>query len=184
MNKYVFLLTLLSTNISFAQQHRQDREHHPNRGDKPKASFSFWFNSKPMHFAMPFDKYFIFNIEEDLKTSLEKTKGLQNQFRQESKLLDIQIDYLVKELEILLQQQQNGVDNSQKIIDNYTKLHQLNVQHYDMLMQHTEAMRDIFQESHKEYKKTISQKIEQSANDPGIIVVDLLERYNRLKQKK
>ncbi len=183
MKKYVYLLLLITPAISFAQNRHEDDGRH--RGNKNNNTvFSFWFNSKPARKLIVFDRHFIFDSDTMASNTIEKTKSLQNQFRQELRLVDVQIDYLVREMEGLLDQQQKGVDNKQKILDTYTKLHHLNMQHFDMIGRHAKEIQQIFDDSFVEYNKKINQKIEQSKDNPNVILVDLAERYQLYKQNQ
>ena len=195
----IMLFLFLSTNVSFAQHrnHRDsDREGHKDRdrdrgehkgrdrGSNP-AKFTFWFSQKSsgnQRHMQIFDQHAIFDFDTEVASALTNTRDLQDAFRKDKMLLDVQIEYLERELVQLIQDHQTNENKSQEILETYTALFNLCIQSYNLMDNHTTKMKEIFQETYKNYNTKIQQKITTATKDPEILTEELIKRYESVSR--
>ena len=195
----IMLFLFLSTNVSFAQHrnHRDsDREGHKDRdrdrgehkgrdrGSNP-AKFTFWFSQKSsgnQRHMQIFDQHAIFDFDTEVASALTNTRDLQDAFRKDKMLLDVQIEYLERELVQLIQDHQTNENKSQEILETYTALFNLCIQSYNLMDNHTTKMKEIFQETYKNYNTKIQQKIATATKDPEILTEELIKRYESVSR--
>ncbi len=179
----IMLFLFLSTNISFAQ-HRKDRDRDRER-DRESSKFTFWFSqkgSKRQRHMQIFDQHAIFDFDTEISSALTNTRDLQDAFRKDKKLLDIQIEYLEKELVKLIQEHQINGNKSQEILETYRALFELCMQNYELMDNHTTKIQQVFQETHKNYATKIQQKIVTATQDPDILTEELIKRYENVNR--
>ena len=194
-NNKTFIITVLflflTTNITFAQHHNhrdrdRDREEHKgrDRGSNP-AKFTFWFSQKSsgnQRHMQIFDQHAIFDFDTEVASALTNTRDLQDAFRKDKNLLDVQIEYLERELVQLIQDHQINGNKSQEILETYTALFDLCIQSYNLMDNHTTKMKEIFQETYKNYNTKIQQKITTATKDPEILTEELIKRYESVSR--
>ena len=176
----IILLLFLSTNVSFAQ-HRKDRDEHKGRDKKSNSStFTFWFSqkgSKKNRHMQIFDQHAIFDFDIEISSALTNTRDLQDSFRRDKMLLDVQIEYLEKELVKLIQEHQINENKSQEILETYKALFDLCMENYALMDSHTTKIQEVFQKTHKNYATKIQQKIVTATQDPESLTEELIKRY-------
>ena len=202
-NNKTFIITVLflflTTNITFAQhrdrdeytdqdsgEHKGNREGHRGKGKGPNpAKFTFWFSQKSSgkqrHMQL-FDQHAIFDFDTEIASALTDTRDLQDSFRKDKILLDVQIEYLERELVKLIQEHQINRNKSQEILETYTALFDLCTQSYSLMDNHTTKMKEIFQETYKNYNTKIQQKITTATKDPEILTEELIKRYESVSR--
>ena len=173
------LFLFLSTNVSFAQ-HRKDRDKKSN-----SSTFSFWFSqkdSKKNRHMQIFDQHAIFDFDAEISSALTNTRDLQDTFRKDKRLLDVQIEYLEKELVKLIKEHQINGNRSQEILETYKALFDLCIENYALMDSHTTKIQQIFQKTHENYATKIQKKIITATEDPDILTEELIKRYENVNK--
>lgn len=177
----IMLFLFLSTNITFAR-HRKNRD---RRTESNSSKFTFGFSQKSSeksrHMQI-FDQHAIFDFDTEISSAMTNTRDLQDAFRKDKKLLDVQIEYLERELVKLIQDHQINGNRSQEILETYTTLFNLCKQSYDLIESHTQKIQELFQETYKNYNTKIEQKIVVATQDPEILTEELIKRYENVNR--
>lgn len=167
-------------NPSYGQRHEGYKKGHKSSS----MNFNFWTfssSSKKGHRYRIFDTYAIFDLDNEVSQTLQDTRNLRTEFKKQNDLIMVQINYLEKQLIILLEQKKDGNNNDGEIVDTYTQLYKLWSEQNNLRNSHTRDLYNIIDQSYASYNIKVQEKINVAQTNADTLVTELLERYSTVE---
>ena len=173
--KYFIIIILSLLTLPTFADHKQHRKE-----TVKNYKFPFWGAPKRYKnekYMQIFDRYAIFDFDKEISIAVTNTKEKQDEFKKNMKLLNIQIEYLEKELVIFIQEHKIYTNRSQEILDTYIKLFDLSTESYTLMDIHTKSIQKIFQDTYQSYNIKVQKEISNAIKNPDMLTEELLKRY-------